>query len=65
MRGFYRGRRGWGGYGRRPVFRLRPFLHGRAGWHIRPLYWGLGLLFFPGLCLASMFLLPFFRLLAR
>jgi hypothetical protein len=62
MRGFHRGR--FGRVYHRPLVRPRVF-HWRPVWRARPLYWGFGLLLFPGLCIASMFVMSLLRLLVR
>ena len=64
VRGFHGGRFGRG-Y-RRPFVRPRPVFY-RPMWVGRPLliWWGLGALLFPGLCIASMFVMALFRLLVR
>ena len=64
MRGFHRGGPIGGRIYHRPYIRPRPFLW-RPMWIGRPLFWGLGVLLFPGLCIASMFVMALFRLLVR
>jgi hypothetical protein len=66
VRGFYRRGPMWGRGYRRPFVHHRPFLWRpvRIGRPL-PIWWGLGALLFPGLCIASMFVMALFRLLAR